>query len=204
MTEKNGVEKIQEYWFGELDENGLPESKKQEMWWKKDENTDRYIKDNFENLLLKAKSGELDGWLDDCESMVAYIVLLDQFSRNMYRGTPGAFSQDSLAIAATLEGIRRGFDKNLKGVQKIFFYITFMHSEDIGMQQKSLEYFGMLEKEYSGQKGLAEMMSLNNKYARLHYDIVKRFGRFPHRNKILGRESTREETLFLKEPGSSF
>lgn len=131
-------------------------------------------------------------------------MLLDQFSRNMYRDTPGAFSQDRQALKIAVSGIEKGFDKRLHPIEGVFFYMPLMHSEDIDMQKRSIALFSALERGFTSPAELAEMLSTNSEYARRHYAIIGRFGRDPHRNKILGRESTPEEVEFLKQPGSSF
>jgi uncharacterized protein (DUF924 family) len=130
--------------------------------------------------------------------------LLDQFSRNIYRGTAKAFSQDSLALDVCLRGIEKGFDKRLHPVERLFFYMPLEHSEDLEMQKKSVEYFSVLEKTFTSTPSLVSIISEFKNYAEKHYVIIERFGRFPHRNEVLGRESTPQEIEFLKQPGSSF
>ena len=195
---------ILKFWFGELKEGELPADKLRKMWWTKDEETDEYIRSNFESGLVRAKGGALRIWENTPKGTLALIILLDQFSRNIHRGTPGAFAQDLLALRIALEGIEKGFDKELHPVERAFFYMPFMHSEDLDMQRKSLQLFGNLERLFNSPPELAQLLSENRKYAERHYDIIERFGRYPHRNEIQGRESTDEEIEFLKKPGSSF
>ncbi|MEQ9619163.1 MAG: DUF924 family protein [Deltaproteobacteria bacterium] len=197
-------ELILKFWFGELKEGEVPTGELRKMWWTKDEETDEYIRSNFESDLVRAKNGKLRGWENTPKGALALIILLDQFSRNIYRGTPGAFSQDKRALGIALEGIEKGFDKELHPVERTFFYMPFMHSEDPGMQRKSLRLFGDLEMSFNSPPKLAEMLSGNRKYAERHCEIIERFGRYPHRNEILGRGSTDEEREFLTKPGSSF
>ncbi|HKY62867.1 MAG TPA: DUF924 family protein [bacterium] len=173
---------ILDFWWGEA----------ADKWWSKDPAFDGEIRRRFEPTLRAAARGELDSWREEPESCLAYILLLDQFSRNIYRDSPQAFAQDRLALAASLEGQRRGFDQRLRPEQRIFFYMPMEHSEDREIQAQALQAFGSL--------GQGE----NLDYARGHAQIIERFGRFPHRNKILGRESTPEEEAFLKEPNSAF
>ena len=135
---------------------------------------------------------------------MALILLFDQFARNIYRDTEEAFSQDKNAIEICINGIKKGFDEELHTVQRIFYYMPLMHSEDISMQEKSIECFSNLAKEFATSESIAKMVSGSFEYAMKHYEIVKRFGRYPHRNAILGRESTPEEIEFISEPGSSF
>jgi uncharacterized protein (DUF924 family) len=197
-------EEILNYWFGELKEGEIPSSEYCAMWFSKRIDVDEFIKTNFEGDLKLAMEGRLKTWEDSPQGTLALIILLDQFSRNMYRGTEMAFAQDSLALEICLRGIEKGFEKKLNPVERLFFYMPLEHSEDLEMQKKSVEYFSMLEKLYTSPPSLASMISEFRYYAERHYVIIERFGRFPHRNEILGRESTPEEVEFLKQPGSSF
>jgi uncharacterized protein (DUF924 family) len=203
-AEKQRQEKILNYWFGQLTENEVPSSHLYGMWFGKKDEVDEYIKTNFEADLNSATEGKLQSWEDTPRGALALIILLDQFSRNMYRGTKKAFSQDSLALEVCLKGINKGFDKRLHPVERLFFYMPLQHSENLEMQKKSVESFSNLEKLFSSPRPLALMISGFKEYADRHYVIIERFGRFPHRNEILGRKSTPEEIEFLKQPGSSF
>ncbi|MGI9535182.1 MAG: DUF924 family protein [Thermodesulfobacteriota bacterium] len=204
MKEEKSIKKILEFWFGDLKENGIPDEKKQKIWWAKDEKTDKYIKNRFENHLIQAKNEELESWRITPRGLLAFIILTDQFSRNIYRGNPLAFSQDEMALQGTLEGINKGMDTKLYAVERVFFHMPLMHSEDIEIQSKSINYFSRMEKDYLDKPDIYILLKGNKKYAEKHYEIIKRFGRFPHRNKVLGRVSTAEEIEFLKHPGSSF
>lgn len=197
-------EQILNYWFDTLDENEAPSSDYYAMWFAKRDNIDQYIKINFEEELKSATEGKLKSWENTPRGALALIILLDQFSRNMYRGTVKAFSQDSLALDVCLRGINKGFDKRLHPVERLFFYMPLQHSESLEMQRKSVERFSNLEKLFPIPHPLAPLISGFKEYADKHCVIIERFGRFPHRNEIIGRESTLEETEFLKKPGSSF
>lgn len=203
-TEESRQALILNFWFGDLKEGDVPPEELSRMWWAKDEKTDEYIRANFGSDLIAAKEGRLHEWEKAPRGTLALVVLLDQFSRNMYGDTPGAFSQDSRALEIAVSGIEKGFDKDLHPVMRVFFYMPFMHSENLDMQKRSLKLFKSLEREFTSPPGLAGMLSSNRDYAERHYAIIERFGRYPHRNRILGRESTPEETEFLKQPGSSF
>ena len=135
--------------------------------------------------------GELDRWRSTPLAALALIVVLDQFSRNLFRGTPRAFVGDPAALAAAASAIERGFDRLLSAQERTFAYMPFEHAEDLAAQRRSLALFGALDPD-------------DIDYAKRHHDIIARFGRFPHRNAALGRESTPEEIEFLKRPGSSF
>ena len=193
-----------EYWFGDLKESKAPTDEAIARWWGKDLKTDGYIRENFGRDLEEAARGGLAHWEQTPRGTLALIIVLDQFSRNVYRDDPRAFAQDGLALEIADRGISKGFDKGLHPVMRVFFYMPFMHSEDMAMQERSLELFRGLEDEFSHVPDVSEMLSGNRDFAERHYNIVKRFGRYPHRNTILGRESTPEEIEFLKEPGSSF
>ena len=201
---ENTAKEILEFWFGKMENNTLPEKEKQQMWWVKDQKLDNLIRKKFEKHLILAKFLEFQDLEGNKEKILAAVILLDQFSRNIYRNTPEAFAQDNTALNIVLKGIERGIDKKMKAVEKSFFYMPLMHSEDISVQEKSLKYYSAFKAEYKDSDDFANLTSQQNKYAVLHYDIIKKFGRYPHRNRILNRESTTEEMEFLKGPGSSF
>jgi len=135
--------------------------------------------------------GELEQWRSTPLAALALVVVLDQFSRNMFRGSPGAFAGDPAALAAAAGAIERGFDRLLSAQERTFVYMPFEHAEDLEAQRRSLALFEALDPN-------------DMEYARRHHEIIARFGRFPHRNAVLGRESTPEEIEFLKRSGSSF
>ncbi|HMJ51828.1 MAG TPA: DUF924 family protein [Polyangiaceae bacterium] len=192
-------ERILSFWFG----RSADETKEHaSRWWKKDPAFDQEVRSEFEADLLRATRGELDGWLEEPAGSVAFVVLLDQFSRNMYRDTPEAFAQDERALAATLRGLERGFDARVSPLQRYFFYMPMMHAEDRAVQRRSVEIFERLAREKD--TGFDGMLRGAADYARRHHDIVERFGRFPHRNCVLERTTTGDESEFLLTPGSSF
>ena len=192
-------ERILRFWFGET-----PAETKERAarWWKKDPAFDQEIRAEFEGDLQKALRGEFDHWLEEPAGAVAYVILLDQFSRNMYRDTPQAFAQDERALTATLQGIERGLDTLLPPMHRYFFYMPLMHAEDRTIQDRSVETFERLAQEKDS--GFDGMLRGAADFARKHREIVERFGRFPHRNSILERTTTAEEAAFLLTPGSSF
>ncbi len=192
-------EQILRFWFGGPDDDPLSNFS---WWFSKNDATDKRIHDLFEKDLNLAIQGKLDQWKDNPRGCLAFIILTDQFPRNMYRGLPGAFANDGLALLASLEGQKRGFDISLTYVERWFFYMPIMHSEDIEIQKRSVELFYTLAKQ--APQELREILDGTYKYALRHFKIIERFGRFPHRNKILGRESTEKEIEFLKGPDSSF
>lgn len=198
------IDRILGFWFGRLIENELPSEEYRKQWWTKDHENDKRIKDHFGDDLDLAIRGKLDDWKKTPLGTLALILLLDQFTRNIYRDAEEAFSQDQKAVEACVNGIKKGFDFELHPVQRVFYYMPLMHSEDMVMQEKSIELFSNLANQVKNPEPIAKMVSGSFEYAMKHYEIVKRFGRYPHRNIILGRESTSEEIEFLSGPGSSF
>lgn len=197
-------EEILDYWFGQLKENEGSSIEYYKKWFAKDEKVDHFIKTNFESDLQQAIDGHLKNWEETPRGTLALIILLDQFSRNIYRGSPKAFAQDHLALQLCLKGIEKAFDTKLHPVEKLFFYMPLEHSEAPEMQKKSVELFSTMEELFSSSHNLSYIVSEFKKYADMHYVIIERFGRFPHRNEVLRRKSTPEEVEFLKQPGSSF
>ena len=158
----------------------------------------------FEEQIKAAKELKLGDITLTPRGSLALIILLDQFSRNIYRDTADAFSQDKLALNIALSGIDKGLELKLHPFERIFYYMPLMHSEDPEIQDLSIECFVRLENEFPEPPELNEKLRGSREYAEKHARIIGRFGRYPHRNKILGRESTEEEKLFLTGPGSSF
>jgi uncharacterized protein (DUF924 family) len=190
---------ILSFWFGENLKNPLNYSN---QWWKKDPDFDREIRDKFEKDVQLATSGSLDSWRQQPETCLAFIILLDQFSRNIYRDTPQAFSQDPLALEAALQAIEHGLDKEIPTIARTFFYLPLMHAEDREMQRRCVGIFAKLLQEAPAE--FTGILKGGYDHAKRHAEIIERFGRFPHRNQILERPSTPEEIEFLKQPGSSF
>lgn len=198
------ISEVLGFWFGDLREGELPDKEKQMTWWMKSEEFDDLVRQRFEKYVLLAEKGELSHWLETPLGTVAFIIVVDQFPRNIYRDTPEAFSRDSLALRTCIEGIEKGFDRNLHPAHRTFFYLPLMHSENLEIQNLSVEKYSVLENEYVSHPQIRETLACSTDFAGRHFDIIKRFGRYPHRNAALGRESTPEEAEFLKEPGSSF
>jgi uncharacterized protein (DUF924 family) len=177
-------------WFGD-GESANPE------WFRKDPEFDCSIRTRFGAVIRCALAGELADWDRTPLGALARIVVLDQLTRNAYRGTPRAFAGDALALAAAKALVASGRDRKLKALQRGFVYLPFEHSENLEDQAESLRLFGALAAEHPAQAAGLD-------WARKHQAVVARFGRFPHRNAILGRDSTVEELAFLEEPGSRF
>lgn len=171
------------FWFEEI---------KESQWWVKDQDFDRFIFDRYSELHRSAAMCELYEWRSTPAGCLAEIILLDQFSRNMYRNSPQAFASDSLALCLAQEAIRASIDQSLDSTQRSFLYMPFMHSESKKIHEVAVDLY-----ERNG-------IQSNLKFELKHKAIIDRFGRYPHRNQILGRESTAEEIEFLKLPGSGF
>lgn len=177
------ADEVLAFWFDELQPR---------QWFEKDRALDTVITQRFGNLLQAAGRGELWEWRLSARGRLAEIITLDQFSRNVHRDTPASFANDVPALILAQEAVSLGIDHHLDVAWRIFLYMPYMHSESLKVHDEALRLFD--------QPGLEEQLD----YEHRHRDIIIRFGRYPHRNAILGRESTAEELAFLKEPGSSF
>ncbi len=174
---------VLDFWFGALSSAD---------WWKKDKALDERIRSTFEPLHQKACRCELWGWRASAEGRLAEIIVLDQFSRNIYRDQPGAFAQDPLALALAQEAVACGADAALPAEQRSFLYLPYMHSESAAIHEQAVQLFS------------APGLEKNLEFEHAHKAIIDRFGRYPHRNAILGRPSSEEEKDFLQQPGSGF
>lgn len=201
------IEAILQFWFGDIDEDTevTMDSEYSKKWFGKSEELDKEIKKNFEGDVKKAIKGQLDDWADDPRGRLALIILLDQFTRNIYRDSPKAFDSDLKALELSLASLKDGFDGRVGFVERQFMYMPLMHSENLEVQKNSVEVFAKhLEEAERYEDPSVEYFRSVLEYAQKHHDVIERFKRFPHRNKILGRRSTSEELAFLEEPGSSF
>lgn len=187
---------IFEFWFLPV---GSPEhGSARRAWFQKDEQFDRSIEAAFGPLIEEALAGGLHHWDEEGpQAVLARILLLDQFTRNVYRGTPRAFAGDRWALQAALDMVDDDEDLALPPLQRAFVYLPFEHAEDDNMQRQAVALFTRLASANPGFDGMLE-------FAQRHRAVIQRFGRFPHRNAILGRESTAEELEFLQQPGSGF
>lgn len=174
---------IIKFWFEEI---------KPAQWWTKDESFDALLVDRFSAIHARACLCELYEWRKHPEGRLAEIIILDQFSRNMFRDTPRAFSMDSMSLTLSQEAVACGADQELNTVQRSFLYMPYMHSESLQIHEIAVELFR--------RNGVQNNLDFELK----HKEIIERFGRYPHRNLILGRQSTAEEKVFLKQAGSSF
>jgi uncharacterized protein (DUF924 family) len=193
---------IHEFWFGASTDDAIVAQERAKLWWIKREETDNAIRQRFEAYVLKAASHELDAWAATPTGRLALIILTDQFPRNIYRNTPQFFAFDALALAWCKEGVEGNVQVALRPIERVFFYLPLEHSESLDDQERSVALFRELVDSLVPSQRAAFEGFLD--YAIRHRDVITRFGRFPHRNRILGRASSPEELAFLKEPGSSF
>ncbi|RBP28548.1 uncharacterized protein (DUF924 family) [Marinobacter pelagius] len=192
---------ILDFWFGELDEQGLPDHFHRNRWFRSDRKFDQEVRRRFLSMVLFASEQGLDHWRSEPGGALAEIILLDQFSRNIFRGGALAFEQDTLARKLCRQSMHKGLDMALVPVQRAFLYMPLQHSERLEDQDLSVECYGQLVATTSGILG--DFMASFLESAEEHRDIIRRFRRFPHRNRALGRTSTPEEKDYL-EGGKSF
>ncbi|GHC31228.1 Uncharacterized conserved protein, DUF924 family [Aidingimonas halophila] len=183
MMEDLTAQQVLSFWFEELTPT---------QWFAKEDTLDQRIAERFSGTLEAAIRGECWPWRQSVQGRLAEILVLDQFSRNIHRDTPRAFAQDPQALVLAQESVARKADRHLEPAERAFLYMPFMHSESLLIHDEALRLFD--------QPGLEE----NLRFEHRHREIIARFGRYPHRNAILGRESTAEERNFLQAPGSSF
>jgi uncharacterized protein (DUF924 family) len=191
---------ILDFWFGEALAAHCPVG--EDLWFQKSERTDELIRRRFGADLESARAGEYEEWVAFTQGRLALILLFDQFSRNIYRGRPEAFANDSAALELCLTGVEKRMDLVLAPLERVFFYLPMEHAENLAIQRRSVEVVGRLL--VSAPPELSQRMQSFYDYAVKHCEVIERFGRFPHRNSILGRENTPEEAAFLARPGSSF
>ncbi|MEA5497386.1 DUF924 family protein [Limnoraphis robusta Tam1] len=190
----SSVAEILAFWFGSPEDSNYGKPRK--VWFQKNSAFDEQIRSHFLADYELAAQGQLDFWKESPDSCLALILLFDQFPRNVFRGQAQAFVTDTKALEMAKYAVSQGFDRPMLPVQRWFIYLPFEHSENLADQEKSVELMQQLSDDPDSQS------SIN--YAIRHWEIIKQFGRFPHRNAILGRESTPEEEAFLQQPGSSF
>ena len=185
MRKKQSVDAtdVCDFWFQEIDPK---------KWWVKSHDFDELVRHRFSDVHARAVYCELFPWRETPAGRLAEIIVLDQFSRNIYRDRPESFANDALALALSQAAIDSGADKALKAKEKSFLYMPFMHSESLHIHKTAVQLFD--------QEGLEDYYNFELK----HVAIIERFGRYPHRNGILGRDSTPEELEYLRQPGSGF
>jgi uncharacterized protein (DUF924 family) len=188
------ITEILDFWFGAPGSETA--GKRRKEWFQKDAAFDQEICSGFLSTYEQAAAGQLDTWQETPRGALALVLLFDQFPRNMFRGTPQAFATDSQALAVAQQAIAVGLDQQLPPLQRQFFYFPLEHSESLEHQRQAVQLFARIKNDPETADSYP--------YALRHCEIIERFGRFPHRNAILGRKTTPEEAEFLQQPGSSF
>jgi len=209
--------RVREFWFGKSLTGALPGQgelasqavllkRRVDLWFETNPKVvgqqDEIVREQFQGLLERAVRGELDGWADSPRRRLSLIILLDQFPRQIYRGTAQAFAYDPAALALTLSGMQLAADGALNLVERLFFYMPLQHAESTEVQDEAVSAYKRLVAESPVE--LRSTFEKSLEYAEHHRDLIRQFGRFPHRNKILGRESTPEEDAYLKKTGETF
>jgi len=192
---------VLKFWFGRVEETIVPTEHRARIWFGDDKETDEEIKWHFTALLESAIAGTLSEWEKHPRGQLALIILFDQFSRHIYRGTEKAYAQDHKALSICLNGLAQEADHSLSLIERVFYYFPLIHSEDLKYQEKSLKaYHALIDLAFSETRVIFDSFY---KFANHHYSIVQRFGRFPQRNSALHRESSKAELDFLKEIGEN-
>ncbi len=199
---------VREFWFGRLPFTAARLEERMQFWFGGEEaetvrrQRDRAIGARFEPLVVEAAQGKLASWADSPRRRLSLILLLDQLPRNIYRGTPRAFATDQSALGLALSGIQSGADAALAAVERIFFYMPLQHAESLEAQDESLAAYRRLNEE--APKELQSPFASVLQHAEAHRSVIERFGRFPHRNRILGRPTTPQEQAYLSLEREAF
>ncbi|MGF1499188.1 MAG: DUF924 family protein [Elainellaceae cyanobacterium] len=191
------VDDILTFWFGNPATDDTRYQARRKIWFRKSPEVDQAVRDRFWLTYEAASHGDLNHWSATPEGSLALVLLLDQFPRHLFRKDPRAFATDAEALSVARQAIARGFDQALPPIQRLFLYFPLEHCEDAIAQQQAVDLFGHL---VAHHPEFADALD----YAIRHRAVIEQFGRFPHRNAILGRPSTPAETEFLRQPGSSF
>jgi len=191
-----------EWWFGDCESSTEVAAQKGKLWFGKRDSQDLEARERFGDWVEQALAGGLTEWTQRPEGWLALVLLLDQIPRMIFRDTPKSFSGDPRAQALVAQGIAADFDRQLRPIQRVFIYLVFEHCENLAVQNECISrYIDLLAQQSEGDRALfADYLD----YAEKHQKVIAQFGRFPHRNAVLGRESTAEELAFLSKPGSRF
>ena len=200
---------VRDFWFGKLPLSPEQLNRRMQLWFggesvspEQRQHMDDAIRDRYEPLMQDAAAGRLDSWADGPRRRLSLILLLDQFPRNIYRGTARAFAYDEQALGLAISGMQSGADAALNAVERMFFYMPLQHSEVREVQDESVAAYRRLVME--APNALKDIFAGTLDYAERHRKLIERFGRFPHRNKVLGRASTKEEDTYLRGGGDHF
>ncbi|WP_116367201.1 DUF924 family protein [Parahaliea mediterranea] len=190
------IDDVIDFWFGELTDAGMPKEDRHGLWFRKDADTDDYIRARYGALVEQALAGQLNAWAEHDRGLVALLLLLDQFPRNLYRNDARAYSGDPQALALAQAFIAAGHHQRLPAIYQVFVFLPLEHAENLDAQEECVALFEELEA-VTGHPDFAGF----RRYAQAHRDVIARFGRFPHRNAVLGRATTDDEAAHLKEHG---
>jgi len=198
----NRVDEIIDFWFGEGDPDD-PQNLRMQLWFQGEPGLDEKIKARFGALIEQAGLGALEEWKNTPRGRIAWTLLLDQFTRNAYRGTPRMYIFDLLVMQSAREAVQQGQDKALPWIQRAFLYLPYQHAEEAQAQHESIALYEALAQEARNHPMESALVGMLD-YAERHAHVVHKFGRFPHRNEILSRKSTDEEKKFLASPAAPF
>jgi uncharacterized protein (DUF924 family) len=190
------IEAVHDFWFGPLDEAGLCAPDQHDLWFKRSAANDALIHERFGELAARATAGELRDWAHSDRGLVALVVILDQFNRNIHRGSARAFAGDERALSLARHAIGTGHYQRLPAIHQVFLYLPLEHCEDLEVQEECVTLFEELAA-VTGSEQIADF----TRYAVAHRDVIARFGRFPHRNVLLGRNSSPDELDYLSKHG---
>lgn len=196
IQEPPQAQEILIYWFGPL-HSAEAFNDRPKLWWQGGQDVDQDIRNRFGKLVNAATKEELNDWKTTPRGRLALIILVDQFTRNIYRGTPQAFAYDNIAQKLTLEGLAKGDDKTLYPIERAFFYLPLEHAENLDLQKLSVEKFHSIVSDANPSQ--TQYFKSYEDDAQSHYELIKKYGRFPYRNEILNRKSTPDEIEFLKD-----
>jgi uncharacterized protein (DUF924 family) len=199
MKDQQCIDEILEFWFGELDEFGMCAPAQNKLWFQSSEAGDRHIRERFGAAVNAALAQELHHWRETGAGLVALVILLDQFTRNIFRGSAAAFAGDLLALELVTDAVEQGQDRDLPSSHRVFLYIPYEHAEDLAIQEAGIRCFDQLLADCDASS--KPTIDGFRNYSVAHRDVIARFGRFPHRNPILNRDSTAEELAHMKQHG---
>lgn len=199
MDDSDRISALHRFWFGPLDCNGMPVTNRNRLWYGGGSETDAACREQFGAELEAALAGRRNHWLDSDDGLVALVLLLDQLTRNIYRGEPRAFSGDDRALALARDAVAEGRDRRLPLIHRVFLYTPFEHAEDLPAQDEGVALFECLLEECPA--AARDAVANFHRYMLAHRDVIARFGRFPHRNTILGRHSSQDELAHLETHG---
>src|SRR3990167_415207 len=190
-------DEILAYWFGHVEETIVPSKERARIWFSTEHEVDAEIRDLFKQDFEMAVNGQCFKWLEEPRGQLALILIYDQFARHFYRGQAQAFVYDQMAVSICLSGIEREHDHQLSLIERVYYYFPLLHAEDLALQQQSIfMYRSIVDLSLQETRGVFESFL---EFAEHHYEVIRRFGRFPQRNEWLKRQSTAEELIYLTE-----